>query len=68
MATVEVPIADVPQVKDALKRASVLIGDLRALLQSWEPRVLCPQCGLRYSDQACGATHAAIIAMVKGEL
>jgi hypothetical protein len=67
-AKAEIKIADLPQVRDALQQAATLITDLRSLLQSWEPRVRCPQCGLRYSDLACGMTHASIMAMVKGEL
>ena len=33
---------------------------LRDLLQAWEPRVTCPQCGQRYAERACGPTHALL--------
>ncbi|MCA1806364.1 MAG: hypothetical protein LC687_00590, partial [Actinobacteria bacterium] len=38
---------------------------LRDLVVAWEPRVLCPQCGLAYDREACGPTHASIYALVQ---
>jgi hypothetical protein len=40
------------------------LNSLRWLLQLWEQRVVCLQCGNRYSDRACGPTHAIIHAEV----
>ena len=40
------------------------VVELRDLLQLWEPRVNCPQCGERYRHRACGPTHAVIHALV----
>lgn len=34
------------------------------LLVAWETRVLCPQCGKRYTAVGCGPTHAIISARV----
>lgn len=42
-----------------------LIETLRHLLQQWEQRVVCPQCGHRYSDRACGPTHAVVMNLVR---
>jgi hypothetical protein len=66
-AGIQVNITGLPQVEQALNDAGTLINDLRSLLQAWEPRVRCPQCGQRYSGQACGTAHAAIIAMISGD-
>jgi hypothetical protein len=57
---VEVRVADLPQVKAALARASEEIAALRALLQAWEPRLRCLQCGERYSERSCGPEHAIV--------
>jgi len=64
MASAEIHIADLPQVKAAMDDAAELIRRLRSLLQEWEPRVTCPQCGQRYSAVSCGPTHAAVWALV----
>jgi len=40
--------------------------EARALLRTWEPRVICPQCGQRYSERVCGFAHAAIQAALEG--
>lgn len=37
---------------------------LRGLLIAWESRVVCPQCGQRYTERACGPTHAVVHALV----
>ena len=55
---VKVHVADAPQVKAALARASEEIAALRALLQAWELRLRCLQCGERYSERSCGPEHA----------
>jgi hypothetical protein len=55
---VDVRVSDLPQVKVALARASDEIAALRALLQAWEPRLRCLQCGERYSERSCGPEHA----------
>lgn len=64
-AEVRVKIADLPEVKAAMDEAAEMISRLRDLLQAWEPRVICPQCGQRYSDTACGPTHAVVMALVR---
>ena len=61
---VEVRVADLPQVKAALARASEEIAALRALLQTWEPRLRCLQCGERYSERSCGPEHAIVRARI----
>jgi len=43
------------------------IEALRGLLQAWEPRVICPQCGERYTTTACGPTHAIVHHLVYPE-
>lgn len=65
-ATLSIKVSDLPQVKAALAKADETIGDLRHLLQQWEPRVVCSQCGQRYAERACGPTHAVVMAMVNG--
>lgn len=37
---------------------------LLELLQAWEPRVKCLQCGQRYSKPPCGPTHASVAALI----
>lgn len=53
---------------DALRQhiidQSVTIVCLRSLLHEWERRVVCPQCGQRYQERACGPTHAEVFALV----
>jgi hypothetical protein len=44
--------------------ADQTIATLRAILKAWEPRVLCGQCGQRYSELPCGPTHAIVKAQV----
>jgi hypothetical protein len=66
-AQVEIRVADLPQVREALDEAAKMITALRGLLQEWEPRVRCLQCGRRYHDEACGPTHAIVWHLVKGE-
>lgn len=63
-AVVEVRVADLPMVKETLEKAAETIQSLRHLLQAWEPSVRCAQCGQRYSEQACGPTHAFIYSQV----
>lgn len=65
-AAIEVRVADMPQVRAALTEAAETIEGLRVLLQAWEPRVRCPQCGQRYSERACGPAHAIVWFRVKG--
>lgn len=67
-AEIEVKAADLPQVKQRLAELAETIQRQRSLLQAWEPRVRCPQCGKRYSESACGPTHAIVSALVKGEI
>ena len=67
-ADIHVTIADLPQVQAALAEAAEEIGILRHLLAEWEPRVRCPQCGCRYSERACGPTHAIIWHQVQDRL
>lgn len=57
---VKVQVADLPQVKAALARASDEIAALRALLATWEPQLRCLQCGERYSGRSCGPEHATV--------
>lgn len=66
MAAADVRVADLPQVKAALARFAEEIGALRSLLQAWEPRVLCPQCGKQYSEWSCGPTHGIVKVQVFG--
>ena len=54
---VTVSVTDIPEVVELLAR-------LRDLLQAWEPRVNCPQCGRRYVREACGPTHASVLNLV----
>ncbi len=61
---VKVKVADLPEVKAVLGRASDEIAALRALLQTWEPRLRCLQCGERYSDRSCGSEHAIVRARI----
>lgn len=61
---VEVRVADLPQVKAALARASEEIAALRALLQAWAPRLRCLQCGERYAERSCGPEHAIVRARI----
>jgi hypothetical protein len=63
-ATLEVKIADLPQVKAALAEAAETITALRDLLQAWAPQVNCPQCGQHYDAWACGPTHGIIKVLV----
>ena len=49
-----------------MAEATEKIEALRSLLEAWEPRVVCPQCGQRYSEQACGPTHAIVWSHVHG--
>ena len=65
-AAVRVTTGDLPQVQRALAEAAEKIEALQSLLQQWEPRVLCPQCGQRYSERACGPTHAIVWFHVHG--
>ncbi len=53
--------------RNELRPTPTLVDDLRSCLQAWEPRVRCPQCGQRYSDLACGPTHAVVAQLVRGE-
>jgi hypothetical protein len=62
----DVRVADLPQVRAALEEAAETIGVLRSLLQAWEPRVRCPQCGNRYSEAPCGPAHAIVAFQVAG--
>jgi len=51
------------QVHDLVAQRDELIrlaARRRSLLEAWEPRVTCPQCGERYSATACGPTHALV--------
>lgn len=41
--------------------------DLLELLRAWEPRVICPQCGSRYTARACGPTHAVVAGLLEGD-
>jgi hypothetical protein len=66
-AEVQVKVADLPQVKAAFAEAAELVCSLRDLLQVWEPRVRCPQCGQRYAAWACGPTHASVAHLVRGD-
>jgi hypothetical protein len=50
----------------APSEAAEMIESLRSLLQAWEPRVRCPQCGQRYSGSACGPAHAIAWHLVQG--
>ena len=47
----------------ALDEQNAKLAAARDLLQAWEPRVICPQCGQRYSCRACGPTHAVVSAI-----
>lgn len=42
------------------------VAQMKFLLQVWEPRVICPQCGNRYTQPACGPTHAIVENLVYG--
>jgi hypothetical protein len=65
-AEVRVTVTDLPLVKAALAENAETISTLRSLLQAWEPRIRCPQCGQRYTDSACGPTHAIVWFHVTG--
>lgn len=65
-ATLTVRLADMPQVKTLVKQLENEVDDLRHLLQEFEPRVRCRQCGERYSHRACGPSHAIAAALIKG--
>lgn len=65
-AEISVTLADLPTVKALVERLENEVDDLRHLLQTWEERVTCLQCGERYTKRACGPTHAVIRAMVEG--
>jgi hypothetical protein len=53
-------------VRQALSETDEMIESLRSLLQAWEPRIRCPQCGQRYGERACGPTHAIVWHLVQG--
>lgn len=55
-------------VREALEPLIRELDDLRSLLQAWEPRVVCPQCGQRYAARACGPSHALVWASVRPNL
>lgn len=64
VATVGINLMDLPEVGAHFADAAGLIQRQRALLQAWEPRVRCPQCGGKYTDSPCGPSHAEIAALV----
>lgn len=64
VAEVTVKAAGLPEVKAMFAQAAETIARLRDLLEAWEPRVRCPQCGSRYSDSPCGPTHTAVFALI----
>lgn len=65
-AQVTVRVADLPQVKATIRALENERDDLRGLLQAFVPRVGCPQCGLRYSERACGPSHAVVWRLIDG--
>lgn len=65
IGNVIVQVAGMPAVKRHVERLENEIDELRNLLQQWEPRVRCQQCGARYAHEACGPSHATIAAMVR---
>ena len=66
-ADVEVHVTGIPQVREMIEAMSEELVLLRTLVQSWEPRVRCPQCGQRYLARACGPDHALIMHAVQGK-
>lgn len=52
---------------EAVKALEAERDALRDLVQSFEQRVVCPQCGNRYTTSlACGPSHALVARLVLG--
>lgn len=64
---IDIRIADLDEVKQRLQTLTNERDDLRHLLQAFEERVTCPQCGNRYTTSlACGPSHAVVARLVLG--
>jgi hypothetical protein len=57
-------IDEANEMEERLASGDKMTLELRGLLQAWEPRVSCPQCGQRYTKTACGPTHAIVANLV----
>lgn len=48
------------EVRESREREQQLLN----LTRVWEQRVVCPQCGMRYQEVACGPSHASVWALL----